>query len=326
MQRDSFVIAQSGGGISIVSKPSFWTTSIDTNSGTAVIFKRILQARSLGVSYKPAETLDLYDFIEPMIQSANSEYSNRYAGNSSDLAHLFYLAQNFGTGTDLIGDTLIETLLMDSHLEGRGDLWKNAIIESKTIREKELGKVLAVIGTSKGNGGTLSTRAVAIRESLPPISGKYVDKIRNLALTEFNSDQIKITAILDLFSNQNPFKMFGEISNCLSTMAHALPGEIVSDNKLGPIFRQIDKLKENWDPTLLTKRTSKDPDETVAIVARTDASELNRLKESLDQILTFITEVTNAANAMISSGNSTRTQAEITSTLTDLTTIMGALK
>jgi hypothetical protein len=261
-----------------------------------------------------------------MIQSANAEYSKRYASDSSDLARLFYLAQNFGTGTDLVGDTLAETLLMDSHLEGRGDLWKNAIIESKTIREKELGKVLAVIGTSKGNGGTLSTRAAAIRESLPPVSGEFVDKIRNLALTEFNSDQIKIAAILDLFSNQDPFKMFEEITNCLSTMAHALPGEIVSDNKLGPIFRQIDKLKENWNATLLTKRTPKDPDEIVTIVARTDTSELNILKDSLDQVLTFINEVTISANAMISSGNGAGTQAEITSTLTDLTTIMGALK
>ena len=326
MQRDSFVIAQSGGGRATATKPGFWTTTIDASSGNAVIFKRILQARSSGVPYKPAETMELYEFIEPMIQSAYAEYSKHFESDSTDLTRLFYLAQNFGTGTDLIGDTLVETLLMDSRLEGRGDLWKNAIIESKIVREKELGKVLAVIGTSKGNGGTLSTRAAAIRESLPPVSGEYVDKIRNLALTEFNSDQIKIAAILDLFSNQDPFKMFEEITNCLSTMAHALPGEIVSDNKLGPIFRQIDKLKENWNATLLIKRTPQDPDETVAIVARTDASELDRLKDSLDQVLTFMNEVTISANAMISSGNSTGTQAEISSTLSDLTTIMGALK
>jgi hypothetical protein len=326
MQRDSFVIAQSGGGTAIGAKPRFWTTSIDARSGNAVIFKRILQARNSGIPYKPAETMELYEFIEPMIQSAYAEYSKHFASDTSELIHLFYLAQNFGTGTDLIGDTLVETLLMDSRLEARGDLWKNAIIESKNVREKELSKVLAVIGTSKGNGGTLSTRAVAIRETFPPVSGEYVDKIRNLALTEFNSDQTKIATILDLFSDQDPFETFEDITNCLSTMARALPGEIVSANKLGPIFRQIDKLKENWNATLLTKRTPKDPDEIVTIVARTDTSELNILKDSLDQVLTFINEVTISANAMISSGNGAGTQAEITSTLTDLTTIMGALK
>jgi hypothetical protein len=321
LQRDSFMIAQSGGGGSAGENSRFWTTQIDTSISTALIFKNMLQASNTGNLLSPAKLSEIYKFLEPMIQGAKQEYELRYGDLSAYLDRLGFFANVFGCSNEYLNDFLSEELDFQRMSNGRGTKWINAINQWTELRNKSLEEFLAISGVSKGGGGTLSTRTKALLSKHISNSDALAIEVLPIANLEMTLDNKKVYDIALMIDGQDPKKLFAELRDLFSDVGLNLSGILIPQPQLLGLSRKLDDLDRNWNSELLAppQTTELTSEETIKKVANTDTNLMNWFLKELTEILNAVDEIVSRAD-QLSQGSSTSnaTLIEIQSSLLDV--------
>jgi hypothetical protein len=329
LQRDSFIIAQSGGGGGVGLHPTFWTTEIDTGISTALIFKQILQCSSSGQQLSPPQLSALYKFIEPMILSAKSDYDRRYGDLSAELGELKFLAEIFGSSEVFLDDLLSDQFELGGNSNGRDGKWIELISRWAAKRVDSLHKLLAIAGAAKGDGGTLSTRVSVLISQQNVETSTLSDHDLATANEELLSDNKKLNEISQLLGGSEASQLFTELRNSFTEIDMHLGGQIIPQAQLYELTRRLDELDRNWNSDLLKPKdaTGLTPEEIVKTVAGTDTMLIDEFLNELTELLHAVDAIVTRANEL-GNGNSTSnsTVVEIQNSLQDVQETMEKLK
>ena len=329
LQRDSFIIAQAGGSGGVGENPKFWVTRIDTSISTALIFKHILQSSATGNLLSPSQLSDIYRFIEPMIQSAKAEYDSRYGDLSEDLEQLRFFASAFGESEEFLDNLLSDELKLDKNLQGRSAQWAVVITEWTELRAKTLEKVLAISGASKGDGGTISTRAQVLLNDRTPEETALSDAIQSMANEELLTDKRKLEMISSFLDGQDAKELFSKLRDSLSEIGLHLSGQLISQPLLLELSRRIERLDQNWNSGLLVQVHSGEltPQDVVKTVANTDPTFSDSVLRDLTEILVAVDGIISRAHQLgTGDSSSNATLFEIQSSISDIQQTLGQLK
>jgi hypothetical protein len=329
LRRDSFIIAQAGGGGGVSVDSEFWTTKIDISISTALMFKLILQSSATGNQLPPAKLSEVYRFLEPMIQGAKSEYELRYGDLSEEIEQLNFFAGIFGNSDDLLDDLLSEQLELNRLTEGRGSQWIELLRKWTELRFKSLEKILAITGASKGDGGTLSTRASLLLSNQTSHLSTLADEALVVATEELSSDSGKLENIAQLLDGHEPHKLFSELRDLFSEVGLHLPGQLIPQTQLLELSRRLDAVDTRWNSELLDSNVSSGLSayEVIKTVAQTDATLIAWFLKELTEILTGVDGIVTRANQIGNGdGNSNATLLEIQSSISDIQQTLGQLK
>jgi len=329
LQRDSFIIAQAGGGGNVSKHSPFWTTEIEIGISTALVFKLLLQTSAIGRHLSPSQMSEVYLFIEPMIQSAKKEYGLRFGNLSEQIGQLRFFAQVFGASNDYLDDFLTEHLVIGSRTLGRNSKWIELIEQWITKRDKALQEFLAIAGVAKSDGGVLSTRVSILLSQHP--SDKYAmsDQELNTARDELLSDNKKLDDISQLLGGSEASQLFNELRDSFTEIDMHLGGQIVPKAQLFELRRRLDELDRNWNSDLLKPKdvTGLTPEEIVKTVAGTDTMLIDGFLNELTELLRAVDAIVTRANEL-GNGNSTSnsTFIEIQNSLQDVQKTLEQLK
>lgn len=329
LQRDSFIIAQAGGGGNVGEHPIFWTTKIDVSVSTALIFKRLLQTSTTGHLLTPSQLSEVYNFIEPMVQSAKHEYDLRYGNLSEEIDHLKFFASIFGTFDDLLDNLLSDQVELDRRTAGRSPEWVGLIDKWKDIRGKSLELILSVLGAAKGDGGTISTRLSAILPKQDSTKSSLATSAQTLANKELDSDNAKRSAISSLLNAHDPKELFKQLRNSLTEIDLHLAGLLIPQAQLFDLVRHLDDLDKNWNSHLLELKLPSDSDleSIVKSITETDTRLIDKFLEEMKEILKAVDGIV-AKTTQFGTGNSApnATLIEIQSSLQNIQAALELLK
>jgi hypothetical protein len=329
LQRDSFLIAQAGGGGAVGKHSKFWTIEIDVSISTALIFKQILQSSSTGRQMSPSQVSDIYKFIEPMVMSAKIEYDQRFGQLSEQVTELKFFAEIFGNSDELLDDLLSDQLELNKKTRGRNPQWV-ALIERWTEKRTEsLQKLLAVAGAAKGDGGTLSTRVSALLSQQTSNNYMLPDNELTTANDELIADNKKLNEIIQFFGGREATELFAELRDSITEIDMHLAGQLIPQPQLFDLRRQLDEIDSNWDSDLLNPKdlTGLTSEEIVKTVAETDTMLIDTFLNGLTEILRAVDAIVSRAN-VLGNGNSTSnsTLIEIQNSLQDAQQTLEQLK